>query len=114
MPFVKGDPRINRAGRKKGSRGKKNIPSLKEIQDEIQKNSIAGVRKLVAQMEDDNVSEEIKRKNAQWFVETSLSIEELKAIAKAEKRKLKSTNSDIAPEEQEQEDEVEVSLTAVS
>lgn len=81
MPFVKGDPRINRTGRKKGARGKKNIPTDKEVQDEIQRYGIKAIKKLIEQIESEETSQAIVQKNSQWLAEMFFNIEDMKAAA---------------------------------
>lgn len=55
MPFKKGDPNINRRGRKKGSRNK--LPSDKELEDAFLKETIPTLQKLVSLRDDEDTKD---------------------------------------------------------
>jgi len=116
MPFVKGDPRINRAGRKKGARGKKNIPSNKEVQDEIQRYGIKAIQNLITQIESENTSAAIIQKNSQWLAEMFFNIEDMKLATKQANKEASTRNHKPLEEKPEKEKPkaAVLSLTAIN
>ena len=112
MPFEKGDTRINRAGRKKGAKGKKNIPSNKQVQDEIQKYGVKAIQKLIDQIESTETSQAIIQKNSVWLAEMFFNIEDMKAAVLQSRMEAK-VKPKVTPTVEETPKTAVLSLTAV-
>lgn len=113
MPFVKNDPKINRSGRKKGAKGKRNVPKSAEICNEIQRYGLVALKTLIGQMEDNKEKPAIRQKNAMWLAEMYFTIEDMKAAAK-EPKPVKDSGSKTEEEPLQVPKAAVVSLTAVN
>lgn len=98
MPFKKGDPNINRAGREKGSTNKNKVPTFNEIDTAVQRLGLKAVTELGRQLASKEVSDAAKLKAATWVLERLGKLEEFEKEAKEAKKKDKQEKAEQTEE----------------